>query len=197
MLHSSIILAMHWTRAYLNAMSRRGSRLSASDWLAAGLDAISETGPEALKAEPLAVRLNVSKGSFYWHFRDVPDFHARLLDVWEAETGSKLAALLAREEQPAAQLRTLAQALTAPQASEPAIRNWAQNHPPAREAVERIDQARLEALLALLRASGIRNPEMARILYAAAVGMTQLGQAAPSDRTEAIGSMVDLVLALR
>ncbi|MEM8732357.1 MAG: helix-turn-helix domain-containing protein [Pseudomonadota bacterium] len=178
-------------------MSRRGSRLSASDWLAAGLDAISETGPEALKAEPLAVRLNVSKGSFYWHFRDVPDFHARLLDVWEAETGSKLAALLAREEQPAAQLRTLAQALTAPQASEPAIRNWAQNHPPAREAVERIDQARLEALLALLRASGIRNPEMARILYAAAVGMTQLGQAAPSDRTEAIGSMVDLVLALR
>ena len=34
--------------------------------------ALAETGPEALKAEPLAARLGVSKGSFYWHFRDVP-----------------------------------------------------------------------------------------------------------------------------
>lgn len=178
-------------------MPKRSSRLSASDWLSAGLDAVAEAGPGALKAEPLAVRLNVSKGSFYWHFSDVPEYHAKLLETWEAETNARLAALIAEDAQPVAQLRSLAQALTAPQASEPAIRSWALNHVPARDAVERVDQARLETLHALLRAEGIRNMEMARILYAAIIGMTQLGQAAPEDRQAAIGSMVDLVLALR
>lgn len=185
------------TPTYLSPMPTRSPRLSASDWLAAGLEAISETGPEALKAEPLAVRLQVSKGSFYWHFNDVPDFHARLLDTWEGQANLQLAALIAEDTQPVPQLRTLAQALTAPHPSEPAIRSWGQSHAPARAAVDRVDQARLDALHALLRAAGIRNMEMTRILYAAAIGMTQLGEAAPEDREAAIGSMVDLVLALR
>ncbi|MEM6480408.1 MAG: TetR/AcrR family transcriptional regulator [Pseudomonadota bacterium] len=178
-------------------MPKRSTRLSASDWLSAGLKAVAEAGPEALKAEPLAVRLNVSKGSFYWHFNDVPDFHMRLLETWETLSNQQLAALIAEEAQPVTQLRSLAQALTSPQASEPAIRSWAQSFETASDAVERVDQARLDALHALLRGAGIRNMEMARILYAAVIGMTQLGQAAPSDREAAIGSMVDLVLALR
>ena len=44
---------------------------------------------------------------------------------------------------------------------------------------------------------GIDNPEMARILYASAIGMTSLGNASPADHISAIGSLVDLVLALR
>lgn len=197
MLRSSIHLAKREAPAYLTSMSKRGSRLSATDWLSAGLEAVSEIGPAALKAEPLAVRLNVSKGSFYWHFSDVPAFHEQLLEMWEANATRQLASLISEDAQPVAQLRSLAQALTAPHASEPAIRSWAQNHQPAREALERVDQARFDALHALLRASGIRNMEMTRILYAAAIGMTQLGQAAPDEREAAIGSLVDLVLALR
>lgn len=38
---------------------------------------------------------------------------------------------------------------------------------------------------------------MARILYASAIGMTSLGNASPADHISAIGSLVDLVLALR
>lgn len=197
MLRSSINLAKAKTPAYLSPMRKRSTRLSASDWLSSGLDALSEAGPDALKAEPLAVRLNVSKGSFYWHFDDVPDFHSRLLTLWEAQANRELAALIADADQPVAQLRATAQALTNPSAAEPAMRSWAQNFEPAQDVTTRIDQARLEALHALLRASGIRNLEMARILYAAIVGMTSIGSTAPSDREAAIGSLVDLVLALR
>lgn len=190
-------LAKIRVHAYFLPMTRRTSRLNASDWLAAGFEALSDAGPGALKAEPLAVRLKVSKGSFYWHFRDVPAFHDSLLTAWEADATARLAHHVGTSENPVAQLRGLAQSLTAPPASEPAIRSWAQGHAPARGSVERIDQARLEALQALLGAAGIRNPEMARILYSATIGMSQLGSAAPADREDAIGSMVDLVLALR
>ena len=44
------------------------SRLSADDWALAALDVIAEQGLAAVAVEPLARRLGVTKGSFYWHF---------------------------------------------------------------------------------------------------------------------------------
>ena len=46
----------------------RNSRLSAEDWAQAALDLIAEQGVGAVAVEPLARRLGVTKGSFYWHF---------------------------------------------------------------------------------------------------------------------------------
>lgn len=185
-------------------MTRKpSSRLGTADWLDAGLAALAETGPEALKAEPLAARLGVSKGSFYWHFRDVPAFHDAVLATWETDAVSRLTSAVSAAPTPAAGLRALSQALASPDsggslpAAEPAIRGWARAHAPARAAVERVDDARLTLLRDLLGETGIGNPEMARILYAAAIGMGALGATGPADRQGAMGSLVDLVLALR
>ena len=41
------------------------SRLTAADWEAGALDLIAEQGIAALAVEPLARKLNVTKGSFY------------------------------------------------------------------------------------------------------------------------------------
>ncbi|MFN3210764.1 MAG: TetR/AcrR family transcriptional regulator [Roseovarius sp.] len=178
-------------------MARASPRLTARDWLNAGLEALSEQGPSALKAEPLAVRLGVSKGSFYWHFRDVPAFHDALLAAWQADSIDRLPDLAAPAGTDAARLRNLAQAFAAPDAIEPAVRAWASSDDTARAAVDDVDTARLAALRNLLSHAGIDNPEMARILYASAIGMTTLGVASPADHLGAIGSLVDLVLALR
>ena len=62
-------------------MSTR-ARLTRPDWLLAGFQALAEAGPVALKAEPMARRLGTTKGSFYWHFADVPDFHRQMLSLW-------------------------------------------------------------------------------------------------------------------
>jgi AcrR family transcriptional regulator len=51
-------------------MDRKKTKLDKSKWLDAGLDALFEDGIEAVKVEPLARRLKVTKGSFYWHFTD-------------------------------------------------------------------------------------------------------------------------------
>ena len=50
------------------AAPARNARLSADDWAQAALDLIAEQGVSAVAVEPLARRLGVTKGSFYWHF---------------------------------------------------------------------------------------------------------------------------------
>src|SRR5829696_7642035 len=57
-------------------------QLSAKDWLDQGLKVLAQRGFTALKAEPLAKALGVSRGSFYWHFADISAFHAALLKQW-------------------------------------------------------------------------------------------------------------------
>jgi AcrR family transcriptional regulator len=62
--------------------------LRREEWTRAALDAIAEGGLPAVAVEPLAVRLGVSKGSFYWHFADRAALIAAALQLWE-ETGTE------------------------------------------------------------------------------------------------------------
>src|ERR1700759_4399145 len=59
-----------------------GDQLSAKDWLDQGLRTLAKHGFTALKAEPLAKAMGVSRGSFYWHFTDVGAFHRAILGHW-------------------------------------------------------------------------------------------------------------------
>ena len=178
-------------------------RLTRERWIAAGLDVLADRGPEALKAEPLARHLGTTKGSFYWHFRDVPAFHAELLSAWEGSALAALALAMSQESNSVGQLRHLCQTIADPVRSgstgrvEQAVRSWASGHEGAKAAVGRVDAARLSQLQQLLSDTGIGNPEMARILYAAATGMLHLDQNDRDENRRTIGSLVDLVLALR
>ena len=68
----------------------RGSR---ELWLAAARDAFVESGLDAVKIQPLASRLNLSRTSFYWFFKDRAALLAALLDDWErTNTDSLIAA---------------------------------------------------------------------------------------------------------
>ena len=59
------------------------ARTPRSRWIGAGLDALATGGPEAVRVEPLAQALGVTKGSFYWHFDDRGSLLEALLDAWE------------------------------------------------------------------------------------------------------------------
>ncbi len=181
-------------------MAKTSRRLARADWLRTGLDALAETGPSALKAEPLARRLGTTKGSFYWHFEDVPAFHAALLAQWEDEATARTDTALAAEDGAVARLRRLAQIIAERDAAfpvEPAVRAWAKDSDAARAAIARLDDHRLTQIQALLAEIGIANPEMARIIYAAGIGMEELGKDTTGTNAAAMGSLVDLVLALR
>ena len=64
--------------------AERQGRLTADDWAQAALDLISEQGVAAVAVEPLARRLGVTKGSFYWHFPSRDALLQAALERWEA-----------------------------------------------------------------------------------------------------------------
>ncbi len=55
---------------------------SREDYLKTGLELLAESGPRALTAVRLAAELEVTTGSFYWHFKNVADFHQAVRAYW-------------------------------------------------------------------------------------------------------------------
>lgn len=175
-------------------MSRK-PRLTADDWLQAGLQALAASGPEALKAEPLARALDTTKGSFYWHFEDVPRYRQALLRFWHDVT-AKLPAAPAEKAEAVAQLHAMMKdGFGGDAATETAMRSWAVSDPTAAATLADLDKARLGHLADVLRKLGVTNPDIAKTLYAAKVGMGSMSDEV-ADET-ALTTLVDLVLALR
>lgn len=58
------------------------SRLSREDWVAAALHIFVWKGIDAVRVEPLAQSLNVTKGSFYWHFKNRKELHEAIIQHW-------------------------------------------------------------------------------------------------------------------
>jgi len=57
--------------------------LQPNDWIRAALARLSKDGVDAVRVEVLSRDLGVSKGSFYWHFRDRQDLLEKTLSRWE------------------------------------------------------------------------------------------------------------------
>ena len=85
--------------------SDRPSRLSAEDWALAALDVIAEQGLAAVAVEPLARRLGVTKGSFYWHFPSREALLVAALERWEQVEQEEVFGQLEAIPDPAQRLR--------------------------------------------------------------------------------------------
>src|SRR5262245_36782878 len=86
----------------------RVRRLSRDAWVRAALEAIAEGGLAAVAVVPLAERLGVTKGSFYWHFRSRETLvEAALADWEESHTAAVIAEIEAASTDPREQLRLL------------------------------------------------------------------------------------------
>jgi AcrR family transcriptional regulator len=76
-------------------------------WAAAGLAAFAEGGLEALAVEPIAKRLGVTKGSFYWHFKNREALLSAALNLWESKGTLEIIEELSPLADPTARLRGL------------------------------------------------------------------------------------------
>lgn len=179
-------------------------RLTPDAWLLAGFRALAEQGPVALKAEPLARLIGTTKGSFYWHFADVPAFHTAMLEKWRDAAIDAIDATLSQSDVPTQNLRQLAETITTgadkaigDKTVEPALRAWARSDAAVADMLARIDALRIAHLNKILVEIGIINPQMARLIYGAAIGIEDLDASASGANQAALGTLVDLVLALR
>ncbi len=176
------------TVLYGEAMNER---FSAADWIKAGYAALSAEGFGALKADVLAKKLDVSRGSFYWHFADVGAFHRAVIAHWRQTTTEAVIAGLKRRGDAGRLGWLLRNALSNDSRMELAMRAWAAQDATAAEAVATVDQRRLGYIVTLLREQGVaakRARTLAAIYY-----WTYLGNAL--SRRKPSRALLDAVVA--
>ncbi len=155
------------------------ARLSAEDWALAALDVIAESGLATVAVEPLAKRLGVTKGSFYWHFPSRDALLVAALERWEVMEQEAVFGKLEAVSDPRARLRDLF-LLVAHEYKTHIIYSEllkALDHPAVQPVLARVSQRRLDYLTASFRQAGLPRVEAqhrARLTYAAYVGFLQL-----------------------
>ena len=65
-------------------MEESAEQLGRKEWISAAIEAAAEGGIDNVRVERLARRLRVTKGSFYWHFKDRNALLQALLEAWQA-----------------------------------------------------------------------------------------------------------------
>ena len=65
-----------------NSRRKTTESLTRDDWISGAWDMLGVNGLDGVRVEPLARRLGVTKGSFYWHFKDRQQLVEALLDRW-------------------------------------------------------------------------------------------------------------------
>ena len=159
-------------------------RLTKQDWINSGLRMLATDGASALKVGAMAAALGVSRGSFYWHFKDFSDFRALLLHSWRDRTVDQVN----REFEddgggPGRLQRLVKRAFFGKRGLDRAIRMWATDEPEVAAMVAAVDASRVDYMAQLLIAAGIdarqAQPRAAFIYWA------YLGQAIVMDPASA------------
>ena len=169
--------------------------LTQAAWIEAGLSQLAKQGALALRAEPLARHLKTTKGSFYWHFKDVPAFHKALLAHWKSQAMANVKALDAAEGSAAERMIGLGQSVQA-DASDSALRAWAQTDKKVAKVLAQVDAARMERLGKLMHEMGNSNPDFTKAAYGSLIGLRQM-KMDDGEALIAYASLIDLVLALK
>ncbi|WP_300033746.1 TetR/AcrR family transcriptional regulator [uncultured Roseobacter sp.] len=170
------------------------ARLNRQSWIDAGLIALVAEGPNALAAEPLARRLETTKGSFYWHFKDVPEFQKAVIRDWQSRAFADVVNALAEDGSAEQRLRRFGKRMLADR-QDPALRTWARSDKSVARAIAQVDAERLTYLGNVLKQLGITNPEFAQSTLAALIGLPQIGGKTRPAR--AFETLTDLVVALQ
>ena len=132
------------------------TRTPRSSWIEEGLRALAAGGPDAVRIEPLARALGVTRGGFYWHFDDRRALLEEILDAWERASVDEV---IERVESEGGDARAKLRRLSALAASsdEPlridlAVRDWARREQTVAERLRRVDNRRMDYMRSLFGA---------------------------------------------
>lgn len=162
-------------------------RLSKDDWIAAGFEALADSGYGALRAEALARNLKTTKGSFYWHFKSLREYKLGLLERWQTIRAEDIITQLGEVEPGFARIHVLlgmarkVDSHDTPIQAEYAIREWARYDPDAAQRVSAVDKTRIVFLAEQFEAMGVTDPSYARALYASYIGARTLATSVGTD----------------
>ncbi|MGV0853114.1 TetR/AcrR family transcriptional regulator [Mycolicibacterium phlei] len=184
----------------MTAPPSTGRRVTADDWIQAGFDVLAEGGPNALRIGRLCERLEVTKGSFYWHFTDMRAYRCALARAWgdlHDERRRRFESM--RHAEPRQRLALMMQTLVCPDhwALERAMRLWALTDETVLASVQRSDNRVLEAVREALVDYGFDPIEAdlrASVLFATGVGLLHEASVTITQSAPLAERVLDLVL---
>jgi AcrR family transcriptional regulator len=131
------------------------TRTPRSRWIEEGLRVLAAGGPDAVRIEPLAQALGVTRGGFYWHFDDRRALLDEMLDTWErVMLDDVIERVEAKGGDARARLRRLFGLASGDRLLpiELAVRDWARREPPVAERLRRVDNRRMAYMRSLFGA---------------------------------------------
>ena len=175
-------------------------RQSKESWLNAALKALASGGIDKVRVESLAKNLGVTKGSFYWHFKDREQFLDELLNFWAEQSTQTVIANPNYPTDSKARVRAVAEDIVRHDLGkmDPHIRSWTQYDKRRAKVVAKIDKVRFEFLRDLFLAVGfsmIGSDLRAQSLYRYVLGEQFISvRESMGQRLERMQAQVDLLL---
>ena len=178
------------------------STLSAGDWEQQALVLIAEKGIRAVAVESLAVRMGVTKGSFYWHFLNRDSLLEQSLIRWEKHDAANLHTSLSAIDDPRERLRSFFRRTGREKLTHDVYSSlcMASDHPQVEPLLERVAERRMKHIEAAYEEIGFDSQEAshrARLTYSAYLGFLQLQKQhqAPSLSSEEFEAYMTHVIA--
>lgn len=155
------------------------AQVTKDEWIDAAVAALIEGGVAAVRVDVLAKRIGITRGSFYWYFKDRDALVAAVLETWEQRATVDVIAELRDIHDPVDRLRSLfTQALTPDSYSrlEPALAADAA-HPLVGPVLRRVTERRVAFIADVYEARGFARAAARRqaiVAYAAYTGWLDL-----------------------
>ncbi|MGH8504873.1 MAG: TetR/AcrR family transcriptional regulator [Stenotrophobium sp.] len=170
--------------SHLMATPASRQNLSVEDWARAALDAIAGGGLDAVAVEPLARRLGVTKGSFYWHFANREALIRAALELWERQETVDILERVEPEPDPYARIVKLFKQANASYRSGRLYLAIAagEDSPVVSAFVRRVSERRMQYLQECYRELGFEPSQArhwARFAYATFMGNLQIRRDTP------------------
>jgi len=140
---------------------RSSDSLTREDWIDAAWDMLGDTGVDGVRVEPLAKKLGVTKGSFYWHFKGRAELLDALLDRWFTIWEDQMSPDIERAEDPADRIWALFRSVIGrvTRGQTVSLRVWSHRDPEVARRIEERDAQRLAFLMKQLQLLGFSEEE--------------------------------------
>lgn len=164
-------------RAIVRTVEAPKPALGKHDWLSVALRMLVRDGVDAVQITRLARVLEVTRGSFYWHFKDRADLLDSILEEWRAANSGVIAGTLANTGSLTEGVLALFKIWVDDETFSPlldqAIRDWARRSEHVKSAVRREERDRVLAIARFFEKHGYGAGEAfvrARVIYFTQVG---------------------------
>jgi len=147
-----------------DSTQKKPRRFDKNRWLLLGVEQLSKKPSEQLTLDELCKSAEKTKGSFYFHFKNIDDYLESIVHYWREQYTDKIIQKQVQNTQRLDLLNQLTARLDLD--LEVGIRNLALKNETVQKTVKKADQARVKWLSALYVSSGHYNEEQASALAA-------------------------------